>query len=182
MTAGPTGQRPTTAGHHAHHSRPPRTHNQTSREYFKHSTGTRIYTEAVIVDSLRAEYPELHLTVVPVWGCDLLGYAAAGHASVAPIDNEKDRLTRTHFFPPATRLSGSRGALGEAIKFRKYLYDYNGKEYVVYVIEGNDGPDFFSHTYNQYVLSPFVEATNNLLFEAGVWSNELHNEVWVFDG
>ena len=39
----------------------------------------------------------------------------------------------------------------------------------------------FGHVVNQYILSSSVEATNRLLEEAGIWFNELHNEVWVFD-
>ena len=27
-----------------------------------------------------------------------------------------------------------------------------------------------------------MESTNRLLLEAGTWVNELHNEVWVYDG
>lgn len=32
------------------------------------------------------------------------------------------------------------------------------------------------------MLSPSPTATNQLLLEAGAWNNELHNEIWVFDG
>ena len=172
MTAGPAL---------AHRSKAPRTHNQASREYFNHSSASRLSTDALIVDKLRKEYPELHLTVVPVRNCDLLGYAADGHAGVAPIDNEKDRLVWRNFVPPPTRLNGGKGVLADLVYFAKYLLDWQGKEYVMYVIHGSDGSNPYMDTVNQYILSPSVEATEKLLLVAGVWHNELHEEVWVFD-
>ena len=166
---------------YASRPKPPPPHNQTSRQYFKQSAGQRVNTDAVIVDSLHTEYPELHLTVVPTWSCDLLGYAAAGHAGLAPVDNERERLYWQLFLPPPTRLDGGGGVLGTSIKFGKYLLDWKGKEYVLYLIDGSDGMEYFGHVTNQYILSPSIEATNRLLLEAGVWFNELHHEVWVFD-
>jgi transitional endoplasmic reticulum ATPase len=140
-----------------------------------------VNTDVIIVEALRKEYPELHLTVVPVYNNNLLAYASAGYAGIAPIDKEKDRMSWTLFLPPATRMSGSRGALASDIKFSKFLLDWQAKEYIVYVIDGRDGVDVFGTMYNQYILSPSIEASNQLLMEAGVWNNELHNEVWVFD-
>lgn len=158
---------------------PPR-NNQVSREYFKHSSAKRINTEAVIVDQLRSEYPELHLTVVTAFNCDVIAWASAGFAGIAPIDSEKDRQRRSQYIPPATRLGGSQGYLAESIKFGKFLLDWKGKEYIVYVVDGRDGTYPMSEL-NQYILSPSVESTNRLLVEAGHWNNELHNEIWVFD-
>lgn len=169
-----------TAGAHA--QRPSPSQGETSRAYFEHSSANRVNTDAVVVEALRAEYPELHLTVVPRTSCNLFAYSAAGLASMAPIDKEKDRLTWRAFIPPASRLSGPRGALGDIVKFGKYLLDWQGKEYVVCFAEGRDGTGPFPSVTNQYILSASVEATNKLLFEVGAWSNELHNEIYVFDG
>ena len=169
------------AGPHQQPLKSSGTQDPTSRQYFEHSSGQRIYSDAVLVESIRKEYPELHLTVVPTFSCNILGYAGAGHAGIAPIDNEKDRHQWTLFVPPPTRLNGGRGVIGENVKFGKFLIDWKSKEYIVYVVLGNDGPDAFSHTYNQYILSPSVESTNRLILDAGVWTTELHQEVWVFD-
>ena len=118
MTAGTTSTRPA----------PP--HNEAARQWFENSRAPRVNTDAVIVEALRSEYPELHLTVIPRNTCDLFAYSAAGHASIASIDQEKDRLSWRSFFPPADRLSGQRGALRDEVKFGKYLLDWQGKEYV----------------------------------------------------
>ena len=71
--------------------------NQVSRAFFEHNTGKSINTDAFITDMIRDEYPRLHLTVVPQYNIDFLGYAAAGHATVAPIDKEFERLRWTSY-------------------------------------------------------------------------------------
>ncbi|KAM3415998.1 hypothetical protein BST61_g9486 [Cercospora zeina] len=169
MTAGPAPTRPVG----------PR--NPTSQRYFEHSSANRVNTDAVIVESIRAEYPELHLTVVPRKGCNILGYAAAGHAGVSPLGNAKDRLAWRIYVPPASRLNG-KGYTGDAVKFGKYLVDWRNKEFIVYVADGRDGESSYPTIVNQYILSASVEATNTLVLEAGNWGNTLHNEIWVFDG
>lgn len=159
---------------------PPQNH--TARTYFDHSSAPRINTDAVLVDSLRSEYPSLHLTIVPQHSCDLVTYASAGNAGLASIDNEKDRLRWSVFVPPATRLNGGEGRLAETVKFGKFLLDWDGREYVLFIAEGKDGGTAYPDVTNQYILSPSAEATDRLLLAAGKWTNELHGEVWVFDG
>ena len=112
-------------------ARPAPPHGEAARQFFEISRAPRINTDVVIVEALRVEYPELHLTVIPRSECDLFAYAAAGHASIASIEQEKERLSWRHFFPPAERLSGQRGALSDDVKFGKYLLDWQGKEYVL---------------------------------------------------
>lgn len=134
-----------------------------------------------MVDSIRKEYPNLHLTVCPTSTCNILAYAAAGHAGLAPIDNARDRLSWRSYYSPANRLNG-RGVLADSVKFGKYLLDWKNKEFVIYVVEGRDGSMPYGVQRNQYILSSVVDATNTLLIDAGEWTNTLHDEVWVFDG
>lgn len=162
-------------------SRPERPRNAVSRRYFEHSSADRVNTDAVIVEAIRAEYPELHLTVIPSRGCDILAFARAGRAGIAPIDNEKDRLSWNLYVPPASRLNG-KGVVANSVVFGKYLVDWKNKEFVVYVVNGRDGTQAYPTVVNQYILSSSVEATNSLIVEAGSWGNTLHGEVWVFDG
>ena len=140
-----------TAGAPPNRLSPPSRHDKTSRSWFKHSSADRVNTDAVMVDSLRSEYPQLHLTVIPEYNCNLIGWASAGHAGLAPIDQEKDRLSWRVFLPPADRLGGGGGALGDEIQFGKYLLDWQGREYVVYVVNGRDGSEPYPQVTNQYV-------------------------------
>ncbi|CAK4031682.1 P-loop containing nucleoside triphosphate hydrolase [Lecanosticta acicola] len=171
MTAGTHPERP---------AAPSKPHNEVARTYFDHSSANRINTDVVLVRALRAEYPDLHLTVVPQASCNILSYASAGHAAVAPIDSAKDRLSWRSYIPPASRLSG-KGVLADQLKFGKYLVDWRNKEFVLYIADGRDGAGNYPHVVNQYILSASVEATNSLLMEVGQYGNLLHEEVWVFD-
>ena len=161
-------------------TRPNPHNNEVSRTWVEHSSAPRTDTDAILVEALRKEYPELHLTVVPSFRCNIIAYASAGNAGLAPIDKEKERLSWRQYLPPASRLSG-KGHLADDIKFGKYLLDWKNKEFVVYVVDGRDGNYPFGVQQNQYVLSSSVQATNELLLEAGQYGNLLHDEVWVFD-
>jgi len=160
----------------------PISHNHTARTYFDHSSAQRVNTDAVIVESLRSEYPSLRLTVVPQRSCNLISYASSGNAGLASIDNEKDRLRWNAYIPPSTRLDNGDGAIAETVKFGKFLLDWEGKEFVVLVVEGRDGTMAYPNAVNQYILSSSTESTDRLLLAAGKWSNDLHGEIWVFDG
>jgi AAA+ superfamily predicted ATPase len=149
--------------------------------YFDHASAPRVNTEIVIVKALRDQYPQLHLTVVNRYNCDIIRFASAGNAAVAPIDNENDRLSTRRYNAPGSRLEDSKGSLADTIEFGKFLVDWRKKEFVVFVADGRDGSGLFA-VENQYILSSSVEATNNLLLEVGDWSSRLHDEVWVFDG
>jgi len=159
----------------------PAHHNEAAAAWFEHSSAPRVYTEAVIAEALRREYPKLNLTITPKAQCDLLSYARAGHAAVAPIDKEKDRLSLLVYKPPVRRLNGEEGGLAEMVQFGKFLLDWNNKEYVLYVADGRDGSASYPAVVNQYILSSSVQATERLLLEAGRWTNSLHEEIWVFD-
>ena len=155
--------------------------NETSNAYFEHASGLRVDTSAVLIEAIRREYPQLHLTVTPVNSCNLMAFAASGKAAAAPIDKENDRLYLRDFVPPARRLTGEDGRLVDSVKFGKFLIDWEGKEYVVYIAEGRDGQSSYPIVRNQYILSSSIHATEKLLLEAGRFTNNVNGAVLVFD-
>ncbi|KAK5140727.1 hypothetical protein LTR04_002870 [Oleoguttula sp. CCFEE 6159] len=157
------------------------THDEAASSWYDHSSGRRVSTDTVVVEALRSQYPNLNLTIVPQYSCNLLAYAAAGHATTTAIDTDKDHLAWRQYLPPARRLDHQQGALVNQVLFGKYLYKWQGKEFVVYFINGRDGSAYFPNITNQYVLSSTPEITNQLIVAAGKYGSELHNEVWVFD-
>lgn len=150
--------------------------------FVDNASGTRINTETVLITAIRAEYPNLHLTVVPEFACDLLAFAAAGNAAAAPIDPEPSRITERRYLAPGSRLHGGQGTLADKVVFGKFLFDWRNTEFVLYLVQGRDDSQYNPLQRNQYVLSGDVAATNALLLAAGSWSVALHDEVWVFDG
>ncbi|KAL1301972.1 hypothetical protein AAFC00_002427 [Neodothiora populina] len=155
--------------------------NEAATAYFEHSSAPRVNTDIVVTEALRREYPQLHLTVTPRGTCDILAFAAAGHAAAAPIDQEQDRLTWLSYRPPVRRLNGENDGLAEYVHFGKFMVEWENKEFVLYIAEGRDGMSAYPSVTNQYILSSSSKATERLLLEAGRWSMALHDEVWVFD-
>ncbi|KAF1949137.1 P-loop containing nucleoside triphosphate hydrolase protein [Byssothecium circinans] len=161
---------------------------QTAREYFHHSSGQRVNTDAVLVEALRKQYPSLDLVVVPQGSLNLLAYASAGLATATPLEDPvKDPvygigLKWRAFIPPARRLTDSPGAMVERVIFGKFLYKWKEQEFILYIASGRDGGSSFPEVTNNYILTSQEHKVDELVKEATLWGHELHDEVWVFDG
>lgn len=150
------------------------------QEFYHNSQGLRINTDVVMVEALRKKYPQLHLTIIPIYNCDILGYTSSGQARAVPADDDglSQSLKWTRYSSPARRLDGQSGSVFDDIKFGKFLYTWKEQEYILYVIEDAIGE------FNQdisYLLGNSKEAAEALLQAAGQYQSELHDEVLVFD-
>jgi len=156
----------------------------TEAQFFDHSSAQRINTDLMMVESLRAQYPELELVVAPEVTCNLVAFAAAGHATLTPVggDDASPPVSWTMYVPPSRRINGSRGGLAERLVFGKFLYKWRESEFVLYIVDGRDGDQPYPILVNNYILSPTRRAAEQLVLAAGRWSDELTDEVWVFDG
>lgn len=169
-------------GSYSHHS------DDTTREYFHHSSAQRVNTDIVLVEALRSQYKNLDLVIVPTRGTNLLAYASAGHATVIPLEDAvKDpvygsAITWRQFVPPSRRLDSSPGVFAEHVIFGKYLYTWKDQELIIYVASGRDGTMNYPDVNNQYILTRDTHKVDELIKEATLWGQELQNEVWVFDG
>ena len=158
----------------------------TTRRYFAHSSAQRTNSDAVIVETLRYQYPELAAVVAPSQNADLLGFAAAGLATCTlvedgPPSRYPETLRWTAYVPPARRLDGDgAGRLAESLQWGKFAYEWNGAHFIVYLAEGAQGA--YMNFRNFYILSPRRESAEGLVLAAGKWTNELHDEIWVYDG
>ncbi|KAI0110449.1 P-loop containing nucleoside triphosphate hydrolase protein [Nemania sp. FL0031] len=169
--------------------------NKTSDVWFRHSAGQRINTDVVIAQSLARQYAGLKLTIAPPTnGLSLLRYAEAGHAVCKPLPQAPGEdsnsgnstgvfspLAWTVYEPPRSRLDGDPGALGQELHFGHFEYSWRGHDFILYVVDGRDGPEAYSARVNHYILAEDNAAVDALLLAAGAWANELHGEVWVFD-
>ncbi|KAF2192097.1 P-loop containing nucleoside triphosphate hydrolase protein [Zopfia rhizophila CBS 207.26] len=160
---------------------------QTAREYFHHSSGLRVNTDAVIAEALRTQYPNLDLIIAPQNNLNLLAYASAGFATAVPLeDSVKDPVYGTAlkwrlYVPPARRLDNHPGVMADILIFGKYLYKWRDQEFLMYVANGRDGMNSYPQVVNHYILTSEVEKVDGLIKEASEWGSELHDEVWVFD-
>lgn len=170
---------------HPHPHPPP--HDETTRQFFHHSSARRTNTDTVIAKALRQQYPNLSLSIAPAISCNLTGYAASGHAQSAPLhDGDDDHvptsLSWTVYLPPAKRMDGDLGVVAKETHFEKYLYQWKHHDFIVYLINGRDGSQAYPAIVNYYVLSTSEELATQLIRAAGRWTSDLHEEIWVFDG
>ncbi|OIW30232.1 hypothetical protein CONLIGDRAFT_359568 [Coniochaeta ligniaria NRRL 30616] len=152
--------------------------------YLDHSSATRVSTDTVISRALKAQYPSLELTVVAEHNCQLLSYAAAGYALASPVkdaDADPATLSWKLYVPPARRLDGGNGTLGQQPIFSKYIYRWSGHELIVYFVDGRDGDSYYPQIRNYYILTSEPHLADHLIMAAGKWSDDLHEEILVFD-
>lgn len=158
---------------------------ETTSQFFHHSSAKRVNTDATIAKALKSEYPSLHLVIVPSWGVDLLGYASAGHASLTAVDHAGSELPSSLIWkvytPPSRRIDGSPGGLAHDVVFAKFLYKWRDAEFILYMVDGRDGTSSYPSVRNNYILTADTSKADALVIAAGQWGNELHEEVWVWD-
>jgi len=158
-------------------------HDGVYQEFYKNSTGTRINTVEVLVEAVRKQYPELYLSLLQPYVCNLLYYAAAsGHATATPIDATNaspENLKYRTYVAPAKRIDSNPGYLADAVEFGKYLYKWRDHEYIVYSTVGGSGPYSDPVT---YLLGSTQAANDALILSVCRFMTDIHNAVLVFDG
>lgn len=160
---------------------------QATSAFFNHSSAKRINTDAVIATALKQQYPNLELVIIPTWGANLLSYAADGHATsvlIEPGPGDTDvpsKLVWKGYVPPARRIDGSPGGLAQDVSFGKFMYKWQDAEFILYLVSGRDGTAAWA-VRNSYLLTSDMHKADALIIAAGKWTNELRDEVWVFDG
>jgi len=130
------------------------------------------------VARLRKQYPELTVTAVPVNNCNLLAFAASGHA-LAELENEPEEpIASWRGWVPALG-QGETGRIGQTTFFAKYHYKWSSQDFVFYVVGGI-----------QYVLKEPEEGCSTLspsklvdalIAAAGTWQFADQEVIWVFD-
>ncbi|KAH0541677.1 hypothetical protein FGG08_003840 [Glutinoglossum americanum] len=153
-----------------------------------HSSGHRISTELVILESLRKAHPDFYVTRTSQLTCDLLGYAGAGHAtSYRETEDESFELTRG-YQAPSRRLDNQPGSLFDRVHFALHRYSWDGKDFLIYQ---NENSGNMGHVQSFYILSPrsscdisdgHCSSTDALILACGKWTSMLHDEIYVFDG
>jgi transitional endoplasmic reticulum ATPase len=158
--------------------------------YKQHFQGTRTSTELTILELLRKFHPEYHVTCCATHKCDLIGFADAGHATAVLEQGKNDEwydAVRSYKSPgPRMFFAGKPGILKDNVRFGRYRYTWNSKEYFLYETEYTE--NFKPPTKLFFLLSPrspsdvqSSAATDELLLAVGGWSTDLHKEIYVFD-
>jgi transitional endoplasmic reticulum ATPase len=154
-------------------------------EYLHNAQAPRINTDITVLMALEREYPDKRITVIPEYSCNLLSFAASGHAIAIP-DNDSSAtnagsLAWQIYIAPGSRLNGGTGAIANNVLFGKYKYQWGDYEYILYLIEGRDGTSSYPLVRNNYLVSSTGNSANALMLAAGYYNTSLHGEIWVFD-
>ncbi len=155
--------------------------------YFEHSSGKRVNTDVALTEALRSQYPQLELVVTPFGYLNLIAYAYAGFATATPLeDSVKDpvygvSLRWRAYIPAGRRLDNNGGFMAENLTFGKFMYKWKDQEIILYIAEGRDGAGSYPVLKNHYILTSNAHKVDELIRDATIWCQELHNEVWVFD-
>jgi hypothetical protein len=157
---------------------------KTTSTWYKHSSADRISTKTIILKQLKDQYPNLHVTLTNTF-TNIFGFAAAGHAEVTPITDDSGdfpaSINEIGYVPSARRLDPSPGFLVVRQSYAKYMYKWDKHDFLIYVIEGAEAGDAFAILKYFYILSTDQQKADALLLAIGKWSNELHNEILVYD-
>jgi hypothetical protein len=157
----------------------------TTRRFFSNSSGRRVHTPCVILETLHYQYPSLEIVICPEDQCNLLAFAAAGHATAQLVEDGPSRYPQTlklkAYIPPARRLDGGQGALGMRVDWGKFAYEWRGEKFIIYLADGRDGTQAWPSLRYFYILTEKAERADALIVAAGQWAGELREEVWVYD-
>ena len=151
--------------------------------YCAHNSGLRIHTDTTIQAALHSQYPSCNLTATK---CDLIQYANAGHAT-ATLNEDGHPTLRSSVFELTARkpLDGSAsGKVTQAIVFAQYDYVWQSHRFQVFEVDGqNNQCDHRCYvlSHKDQAVSEAMDAMEALVLAAGIWSEQIHEQVWVYD-
>lgn len=160
----------------------PETADRVYTDYERHSNAHRVDTDVTLAASFRARHPDMILTIVPYYDCDLLAFAAAGHAEAEQDPSDTNSLTLRRYSGPLNRLDGGRGSLRDEIKFAKFLYRWHNHEYLLYVVESTKKKYVLQKPKGEETVRSKGFATDLLIFAAADWGLQVHDEILVYNG
>ncbi|KAF2471070.1 proteasome-activating nucleotidase [Lindgomyces ingoldianus] len=156
----------------------------------EHCNGVRIDTKNTVLNLLRKNYPEHHITEAEEGRISLLEFADAGHAMYI-LDSDEESFNATRKW----RSVGERlekklhpGKLSDDYRFARFQYIWGGKEFLLYFVVWKDMLESQNRIF--YILSPRNEGniveghcvdSDELVLAAGKWTSQLHEEIFVFD-
>ncbi|TFK22343.1 P-loop containing nucleoside triphosphate hydrolase protein [Coprinopsis marcescibilis] len=134
------------------------------------------HPEIPAADTLRRLYPNHSLVMTRDFDMNILSLPG-----VAAEPVEQDPLITNVFFVPLNRrYSQVPGALVDKVELGVFNISWEGYEYIAYLITI---PSVYGPIIQTFLLHEGDEDKSRLLLlTAGIWANELHNEIWVYNG
>jgi transitional endoplasmic reticulum ATPase len=159
-------------------------------DYYDNAKGKRWSTEAMLVDSIRQNHPNHHLTIALSYFFDILGFGnASDDVTYFPHGNPANTMAVRQFIPPARRYNDENGGkFVQQIQFGCYDFIFKSQPFLIYIADGADG-GMMKNTFTYILVEDLnnegkdvaQKKTDELLAAASTWAQELHDEVLVFD-
>ncbi|KAI4108958.1 MAG: hypothetical protein LQ339_002077 [Xanthoria mediterranea] len=151
----------------------------------RHYGAIRHSTELAITNSLRSRYPDCSTTVTPAT-TGVLSFAMAGQAE-AELDTTMHEYSAWRVHSPVTDRSGQEGTMADGVFFGKYDYRWKNLDFIVYSATWRENGCMHKNEYilfkkaDDVIVGGHSKRTDELIAAASQWSEDLHDEVWVFD-
>jgi transitional endoplasmic reticulum ATPase len=160
-----------------------------------HGSSTRVNSEVALQAALRDLHRPDKVTWVKAEDCDILGFAEAGHAKAhlrdGPDSNDAYIAIRKYQIP-ARSLEEPEGSVTDTVWYARWDYKWNDQTVPCYKFRWVDDAwklrEFYAFvTEGFYNMGPSTIANNNcfhtesLIKACGAWTQELHDEVYVYE-
>ncbi|KFX99766.1 hypothetical protein O988_03654 [Pseudogymnoascus sp. VKM F-3808] len=181
---------------------PPTAHESTFFSIRSHFTGKRTSTELSLYNVLRKDYPDYEVVATKKDYCHLLSFVEYGLAKATPIHGDNHDISRV-YRPPTQRSKKEHadGKIKDEVRVGLWEYVWEENEYLYYHVEyaanayGTKATVIFllsrrfpvgatpddSPADTAAVSKAAKERIDKLLMAVGKWSQDVHNEIFVFD-
>lgn len=125
--------------------------------------------------ALRKLYPNHSLVMSADYGLNII--SLTGVYSL-PLSSS-ELVTNAFFVPIARRLGSVPGVILDNVVFGGFKVTWDNYDFIVYIAKWQIG---FSSNIQHFILHDGPEdPARNLILTAGIWREELHDEIWVFN-
>jgi transitional endoplasmic reticulum ATPase len=153
-----------------------------------HGSSIRINSEVALQAALREVHRPDHVTWVKAEDCDILGFALAGHAKARLSDGDDTYTAIRKYQIPARSLDEPEGSVTDTVLFAKWEYEWNDRSTPCYKFRWVDDAykvrEFYAFVTNastSTIVDNHCTHTESLIKECGAWTQELHDEVYVYE-
>jgi transitional endoplasmic reticulum ATPase len=151
-----------------------------------HGSRIRVNSEVALQAALRDVHRPDHVTWVKAENCDILGFAEAGHAKARISDGDDTYTLIRKYQIPARSLDDPEGSVDDRVLFAQWEYEWHGRSVTCYKFRWVDKAwapreyyAFVTDTSN--VVANHCTYTEDLMKACGAWTQELHDEVYVYE-
>ena len=157
-------------------------------DYQTHFSAPCESSVTVILSILRRRYPDWTVTITPA-STGLIPFAKAGLSKAEFVFSEDFFNLSKAYQPPKGRMPSEPGQIKDKIVFGRYNYTWNKHDYIVYQAEYDEG-GWGRRAKTLFILAkreegpstgPSPDHVDELITAAAAWSEELHEEILVFD-